>query len=128
MTDKTFYTEATPKTPEINFYSDKGFLEIKGQSLPVNAFEFYQPLFVAVNEYLKKPQSHTEILIQLHYFNTSSSKLLFQLLHLFENLNEMGKQAHITWAVEQDDPDMIEAGETFQSSIKLPFTLTELQL
>ena len=68
--------EGSPKTPTINFDTDKGFLEIKGRSIPENSIEFYKPLVDSLEKYAGKPQPVTNVNIQLEYFNTSSSKCI----------------------------------------------------
>ena len=80
--------EGSPKTPTINFDTEKGLLEIKGRSIPENSIEFYKPLVDALEKYALKPQATTGVTIQLEYFNTSSSKCI---LDVFKKLEAIHK-------------------------------------
>ena len=61
-----------------------------------------------------------EINIRLEYFNTSSSKCLMDLLKRVE-ASECA--ARVNWYYEDDDEDMLEAGEDYDAIIDLPFRL-----
>ena len=109
------------KTPEVDLNADEGILMISGKSIPENAVEFYKPVFEWIENYSAKPKEKTEIKIQLEYFNTSSSKCLLDIFRKFEALHNSGKSVvGITWLYEEDDEDMKEAGEDYQTIVKLP--------
>lgn len=112
--------EKTRKTPYVSFNLDSGLFEMRGSLLPTNSFGFFDAVFSLVDDYLKKPASKTEIKIELDYFNTSSSKLLLQFFMKFEILVAKGDEVYLHWRYETDDHDMLDAGKTYQASIKLP--------
>ncbi len=115
--------EGTPKTPTITFDTAKGFLEIKGRSIPENSIEFYKPLVDWLEKYSGKPQSVTSVNIQLEYFNTSSSKCILDVFKKLEAINKGGSAVTINWYYEEDDEDMLEAGEDYQAIINVPFKM-----
>jgi len=117
--------EGTPKTPTITFDTAKGFLEIKGRSIPENSIEFYKPLVDWLEKYSGKPQSTTSVNIQLEYFNTSSSKCILDVFKKLEAINKGGSAVTINWYYEEDDEDMQEAGEEYSEIVELPFTFIE---
>lgn len=119
--------EGTPKTPTINFDMVTGVLEIKGRSIPENSIEFYKPLVEHLERYAQKPQSNTNVNIQLEYFNTSSSKCILDVFKKLEAIHKNGAQIIINWYYEQDDEDMLEAGEDYQAIINVPFKMIEVQ-
>jgi hypothetical protein len=119
--------DGTPKTPGVEFDGNKGELRLKGRSIPENSIEFYKPLIDWLEEYISKPQSVTTLNIQLEYFNTSSSKCLLDLFKKLENLSKKGNEVVINWFYEEDDEDMLEAGEDYQSIIGVPFKMIEIQ-
>ncbi len=119
--------EGTPKTPDVNFDHDKGNLLLKGRSIPENSVEFYKPLVNWLGEYSNNPRAKTVCEIQLEYFNTSSSKCLLDLFKKMESMNKNGCEVIINWYYEEDDEDMLEAGEDYQSIIDVPFKMIELQ-
>ena len=118
--------EGTPKTPTISFDTGSGILEIKGRSIPENSIEFYKPLVEQLEKYAGKPQGSTTVNIQLEYFNTSSSKCILDVFKKLENIHKGGAQIVINWYYEQDDEDMLEAGEDYQAIINIPFKMIEV--
>ena len=119
--------EGTPKTPTVEFSATEGKVEIKGRSIPENSVEFYNPLIAWLEEYGKNPQSQTQVNIQLEYFNTSSSKCILDVFKKLEGLAKAGNEIKVNWYYEEDDEDMLEAGEDYQSIIKLPFKMIEIE-
>ena len=119
--------EGSPKTPTINFDTDKGFLEIKGRSIPENSIEFYKPLVDSLEKYAAKPQGSTNVNIQLEYFNTSSSKCILDVFKKLEAIHKGGSPVTINWHYEEDDEDMLEAGEDYQAIINVPFKMIQME-
>lgn len=119
--------EGTPKTPTVNFDADKGLVEVKGRSIPENSIEFYKPLVDWLEEYLNQPFEKTNVNIQLEYFNTSSSKCILDVFKKLEAIYKSGNDVVINWYYEEDDEDMLEAGEDYQSIIKIPFKMIEIE-
>lgn len=119
--------EGTPKTPTIAFDFGTGTLEIKGRSIPENSIEFYKPLVETLEKYSSKPQSTTNVNIQLEYFNTSSSKCILDVFKKLEAIHKGGSQITINWYYEQDDEDMLEAGEDYQAIINVPFKMIQVE-
>lgn len=118
----------TAKTPSILFDSQSGVLEIKGRSIPENAIDFFKPLVDWLDEYSKKTKSVTKANIQLEYFNTSSSKCILDVFKKLENINKQdNSEVIINWYYEEDDEDMLEAGEDYQSILKIPFKMIEIE-
>ncbi len=119
--------EGTPKTPSVNFDPQKGTIEISGRSIPENSIEFYKPLIDWLDQYLNGPAKLTEVKIQLEYFNTSSSKCILDVFKKLEAIYKSGNEVVINWFYEEDDEDMLEAGEDYQSIIKVPFKMREIE-
>ncbi len=119
--------EGTPKTPTIEFNMEDGKLLIRGRSIPENSIEFYKPLVDKLEEYINSPQSNTEVKIQLEYFNTSSSKCILDVFKKLEKIKSNGSDTVIKWYYEEDDEDMLEAGEDYQAIINIPFTMIEME-
>lgn len=101
---KEFYT-----FPEINFNVDSGMCSIEGESFMENAKEFYKP----VNEWLiefnkENPKTKITLKIELSYYNTSSSKAIFELFYLLQKFQEKGADVEIYWFYNLDDKEMEE--------------------
>ncbi len=118
--------EGTAKTPNVKFDSAQGTIEIKGRSIPENSIEFYKPLVDWLEDYSKGPSSLTKVNIQLEYFNTSSSKCILDVFKKLETIYKAKNEVIINWFYEEDDEDMLEAGEDYESIIRVPFKMIEI--
>lgn len=118
--------EQSEVTPKVVFETESGKLEITGRSLPEDAVEFYDPLKNWIDEYTNSPNTHTELSIDLDYFNSASAKQLVDLLVKLEEVNVRAEHAVIVkWGYEKDDDLMIIRGEEMASIINLPFQFCE---
>ena len=118
-----FSIEGTTKTPTILLDPVQGLLEIKGRSNPENSVEFFNPIMSWVDEYIKAPVKKTSVNIQLEHFNTSSSKMILDLFKRLETLLEIKHEVIVNWYYEEDDEEILEAGETYESMSELPFLM-----
>ena len=121
-----FTLDGTPKTPTINFDLGSGVLEIKGRSIPENSIEFYKPLVDNLEKYGLSPKPTTTVNVQLEYFNTSSSKCILDVFKKLEAIHKGGSSVTINWHYEEDDEDMLEAGEDYQAIISVPFKMVQV--
>jgi hypothetical protein len=118
--------EGTPKTPSIKFDAKDGVFEIKGRSIPENSVEFYKPVNEWLDNYMQVPLDKTVVNIRLEYFNTSSSKCILDVFKRLEAIHRSKHDVEINWFYEEDDEDMLEAGEDYDSIIKVPFKMIEI--
>ena len=118
--------EGTAKTPTVKFNHEGGILEIKGRSIPENSIEFYKPLVEWLEEYTGTPMDLTQVNVQLEYFNTSSSKCILDVFKKLEAVHKGNSEVIINWYYEEDDEDMLEAGEDYESIIRVPFKMIEI--
>ena len=121
---KDLSLEGSAKTPTIDFKSE-GQLLIKGRSIPENSIEFYKPLIDWIAEYSDNPKGKTLVNIQLEYFNTSSSKCILDVFKKLESITD--SEVSIKWFYEEDDEDMLEAGEDYEAIIDLKFEMIEVE-
>ncbi len=123
---ESIFIEGTLKTPIVKFDGKTGIVEIKGRSIPENSIEFYKPLVDWLEEYAKKPLEKTQVNVQLEYFNTSSSKCILDVFKKLEAIHKAKHDVVINWYYEEDDEDMLEAGEDYESIIRVPFKMIEI--
>ena len=120
------YIEGTPKTPTIRFDASQGIFEITGRSIPENSVEFYKPLVDWLEKYKEAPLEKTVVHVKLEYFNTSSSKCILDVFKKLEALHKAKNEVEVHWYYEEDDEDMLEAGEDYESIIRVPFTMNAI--
>lgn len=109
--------EGTSDTPKIILDQQHGIFEISGRSLPEDSAEFYRPVLDWIGRYAKQASPTTNFVFKLEYFNTSSSKLILDILSALEEIEGM----KIEWCYPEDDEDMEEAGKEFSELVEIPF-------
>lgn len=119
--------EGTPKTPAVRFDSKQGIVEIKGRSIPENSTEFYKPMVDWLEQYALNPAPKSVVNINLEYFNTSSSKCILDIFKKLEAIHKAKNEVVVNWYYEEDDEDMLEAGEDYESIIRIPFKMIEVE-
>ncbi|MCC7051310.1 MAG: DUF1987 domain-containing protein [Bacteroidia bacterium] len=115
------------KTPSFLFDAQKGLIEIIGRSWPEHALQVYAPVFKWVEEYCLNPAPKTIINLKMEYFNTSSLKVVLDVLKKLDQLTVKGNQAEINWYYEFDDPDLKEQGYMVKNVLKTPVNLIEVE-
>ena len=114
-------------TPSVDFNEEEGVLQLKGRSIPENSIEFFKPLIDWVESYARNPKNETKVHVQLEYFNTSSSKCILDLFKKLENIRNTGHEVKVLWHYEEDDEDMMEAGEDYKAIINVPFEMIQIE-
>lgn len=116
--------EPTPETPKVNFDASTGRLNISGRSLPEDAIAYYKKLFDWLAKYSKQPKASTFLDVNLEYYNTATSKQIYKLLCLLE---ELGKKSNVevNWTYNKEDADMLAQGERLSKLVLLKFNLIE---
>jgi len=124
---ENLHTEATKYTPEINLDAQKGLLSFSGKSYPENTFDFYRSTMEWLNRYFaEETQEKTVIEMDIIYFNSSSSKLFFDLFDILEEAHEDGKDITVRWLYDAENENALEAGEDFKEDFEsLDFNLIE---
>ncbi len=118
---ETLRLEPTDDNPLVLLDKENNQFEFSGKSLPEDVVEFYQPALDWLETYKSQPNSKTEFNLKLIYFNTASSKLILDVLMIFEEMVEEGHDVLIKWFSLQSDEDMQEAGKEYEEMVDVPF-------
>ncbi len=114
--------KGTYSTPAVILDAEKGVFEISGRSLPEDVVAFYGPILDWLDEYAKSPGEKTIFNFKLVYYNTASSKLLYEIMVKLKNILDIGSDVLVRWHYDEDDEDMEEAGEEYAEVVEdLPF-------
>ena len=62
----------------------------------------------------------------MEYFNTTSSKIIFDIIYMLKTLLGRGLVASVTWCYPEDDEDALEVGQDYASLSNVPFNFTAL--
>lgn len=121
------FIEQTKNSPRLLFDPIENKFEIMGESRPENVRSFYEPILHWVNDFhdfiaaSKKIPSQLNIKIRLGYFNSSSAKFIFDLLHKFHQFESLGTKPTVLWLYEDGDDDMKQAGLDLSEMLDFPF-------
>lgn len=121
------FLEPTRVTPLISFDPESGLLEMKGRSSPENSIQFYQPVIDALENYASNGNGDLIANFAFEYFNTSSSKCLFDVFKKLNKVSDAGRELTINWFYEEGDEDMMEAGEDYSDLLDLNFNFMEIE-
>jgi len=110
--------EGTEDTPKVVLDPSNNEYEISGRSIPEDATAFYKPVMDWLEGF--SPSSGMKLSFKLQYFNTSSSKVILDIISKLENFKDNGKVS-VLWHYHEDDEDMLEAGEEYAELADVPF-------
>jgi len=117
--------EKEPNTLKIVLDKEKREFLFEGRSLPENTVKFFEPVMAWIREYKNNPEDETIVNMNFVYFNTSSAKLLLEVLREFEAIHKSGNSVKIIWHYMVEDYDILEAGEEYSTMISIPFEYVE---
>jgi len=117
---------STEDTPDVCLDKTTSIFRLAERSYPEDAFEFYQPILRWIEGYVAQPNDSTLFEFKLDYFNTTSSKQIFKILMLLEELSK-SKNVNVKWFYKQSDREMQSHGEIFSKVISIPFELIAMQ-
>jgi hypothetical protein len=122
------YIPATKTTFAINFDPDLNLLEFIGKSYPSNALEFFNPLLNWVDNYLSQAGEETiSISFKVSYFNTSSSKYIFEILELFNTYHNEKGNVKVLWHYFEDEDDVLDAWKELAMELDIPYEVIAVE-
>jgi hypothetical protein len=115
--------EKTNNTPSIYIDEANMLCRIEGSSYPEDAYEVYQHVLdwlARVGENLQ-----TELVVEFDYdfLNSISHKKVWQILHELKQFYKNGKSVKVVWYYDENDDDIMEAGEDLAELMNIPFEL-----
>lgn len=111
--------EPRAKSPLIQCNCKSGEILIKGRSIMENPFDFYENLNNWIIDYTDNQTPKTTITIKFEYLNSGSKRSLFPIFKNFKKINNL----IVNWHYPEDDPDLKEVGEDFQSELEIIFNI-----
>lgn len=119
---RKFHIAQSKNTPEVIIDPETSYVLIKGNSVSENSFGFYKPVLDTLDQYQDAGIRITKIDVNMDYFNSSSSKIILDILLRIKKRNE---KIEINWYVKKNDPDMMEAAEDYMAIVNVPFHIHE---
>jgi len=95
------------KYPNVNFDATTGHCMLSGESFMEDSKTYYTEIISWLHEFHETEQSKTlTFIIKLSYFNTSSSKMLYELLKVLEGFKTNGQTVVINWHYDSNDSEL----------------------
>ncbi len=117
---KALQISKTASTPEINLDPDKNIIQIMGESYPENAGIFYNEVMDWLIEYFKDKSRMVTVDLKITYLNTSSSKIVTDILEMVQEFHDENGKISLNWYYEEDDEDSQDNGEIFLEEHTFP--------
>jgi hypothetical protein len=110
---ENLYIAPTPSSPEVDFKFDQHLLSLRGESYPENAAAFYGDIIKQLRAYLASctPSTTITVHIALAYFNSSSTKMLFNMIEALHAAAKTNKRVCLNWYHDEDDDTILEFGQ-----------------
>jgi hypothetical protein len=108
----------TNSTPYVLIDEEKGYMKFEGRSFHENVAVFYSDVNDWLDAYLKKDFGSFTFDFEMNYFNSSTSKLLHNLLMKMDKYASEKNKVVVNWITTNDNDIIIECGEDFQEDIK----------
>ena len=123
MENITFKTSPeTPYFPDVYCDYQTGVCELIGESYMEETYKFYTPIMEWLNDYISE-RKHIVFNFKLTYFNTSTSRIILDLLDILREYKKDNGNIEINWYYRENDPDMVYEVEDFQNEADVKITL-----
>ena len=117
----------TESTPYVLIDEDKGHMMFKGECYSENTIEFFKNITDWLARFLESNFTELTFDCELEYFNSSSSKLLYNMLIAMDKCAAKGKRIIVNWYADSGNDVIIEYGEDFEEELSnLEFNLIKL--
>lgn len=113
--------KGTADSPNIKIDKASKIMKIGGYSYPEDPQEVYEP----VNKWfdaIEKEDFEDSVDIEFYFsvLNSSSNKVVYDMIHRLDNYYKAGKTINIKWYYDEDDEDMMFCGEDIMELVKVP--------
>ncbi|HSV88829.1 MAG TPA: DUF1987 domain-containing protein [Bacteroidales bacterium] len=117
---------ATRSTFGIEFLYSEGVLRFSGDSYPENSSEFFEPLLRWIENFTRVPHPKVSVEFNVNYFNTNSSKYLFQILSLLKKYQSEGNYLQFVWFNKEPGDEMLETWLEMMEELELDYTTQQV--
>lgn len=110
--------EKTGSTPYVLADEENSYLKFQGESFHENVIEFYGEIDDWLGKYMQTDFDTFTFDCELRYFNSSTAKLLLNMLLNMDSIIEgTDKKVIVNWITTEDNDIIIECGEDFQEEV-----------
>ncbi len=128
MEAKELIIQPTVKTPGVHFDPIQGIFSIFGQSYPEDAGEVFDPIIDWISKFEPEKGKKYIVRVELKYYNTATSKKLFEILRSFNKFYKNDYLFTVQWVYTSEDEDILESVRYFDDLTEMPFEYIQQQL
>lgn len=115
-------------TPNVELDTSLLSQTFKGISIPIDAVKFYQPILEFISDNQAEFLDNTCFVFEFEYYNTSSSKVILNLLKSILKIKEENKRNWtIQWLYGDEDDFMYDAGTDLEALLQIPILTAKTQ-
>jgi len=116
--------EKTKTSPYVLIDEERRYMRFEGESYLEDIFGFFKEINDWLKQYLSSDFEELTFDCEMGYFNSSTTKVLYNILRLMDE-HAPGKKVVENWIVtDEDDEMLIECGEDYQEEMEdLEFNL-----
>lgn len=118
----------SPFFPWVSFDANTGVCEIGGESYMEETYKFYAPLIDWLRKFIENKKQPLIFNFKLTYFNTSSSRIILDLLDILRKYKQSGAECTVNWFYDEEDPDMVDEVEDFQIESGMEINLIAIKV
>jgi hypothetical protein len=108
---------ATYRTPYVLINEDKRYMRIEGESFHESVIEVFADINIWLEKYLESDFDDFTLDCEMTYFNSSTAKLLFNILLSLDECAARGKAVTVNWITSKDNDIIIECGEDLEDEM-----------
>ncbi len=109
--------QKTGSTPYILIDEEKNYLKFEGESFHENVINFFREVNDWLDDFLESDFTVLTFDCNMQYFNSSTAKLLFNMLINMDEHSVDGKMVTVNWITNEDNDIIIECGEDFKEEM-----------
>jgi hypothetical protein len=110
--------EKTGSTPYVLIDGAKRYMNIRGESYHENIIEFFAEINDWLDDGFPSVCDGFKVDIEMSYFNSSTAKIIFDMLSIMEDNAENGNDITVNWLVNGDNEIIVECGEDFAEELE----------
>jgi hypothetical protein len=125
------FISPTPTSPEIILSPAEGVFHIRGTSAPEDVRALYYPVILWIKNFADNlisgelnyfsSDNPFKFRVELDYFNSSSAKFIYDIAFELKRLPPEGIPVIIEWFYDNEDIDMLEAGQDISLLVEMEF-------
>jgi hypothetical protein len=113
-----FEKPQTDSTPYVLIDEKNNLLKLAGESYHENVIEVYKEIYEWLNQYLSSDFQTLTFECAMTYYNSSTAKLLFNILMQMDESAADGRKITVNWIVEEENDILMECGEDYKEDME----------